>query len=311
MRFTNLQIYQFIIVALFFMISCKSKTNLVNKDNDKSKIKNALIAFDFTLENKLIPERVRFLDSLGYVGVTFPVNKASDIAKIDSYQKATFKIKDRFSIPAVFYAYNPKAKNSSETWMAIANKLAGTKTDLWVIVSKPNNQIIEKEEVLAFFNQISDYAASLNVNVIIYPHDETFIESASEALWYVKQSKRKNLFLSFHLCHELRAGNGSKMNTVIAEVAPYVKLASICGADSVMLPNQIPGFWDDAIKPLYKGNYDSSILLECLVRNGYCGPIALHTFGLKEPIEEHFSKSIEKWNQMKSEVLKRIKLNDK
>jgi sugar phosphate isomerase/epimerase len=308
MRISNQKIYRFnlIIVVLIFLISCKIKTNLVNADTDKSKIKNELFAFDFTLDKKSIPERVHFLDSLGYMGVTFPVNTLADIAKIDAYQKAIVETKSRFSIPAVFYAHNPKAKNASETWMAIANKLVGTKTDIWVIVSKPKNQIVEQKEVLAFFNQISDYADSLHLNVVIYPHDETFIESASEALWYVKQSKRKNLFLAFHLCHELRAGNGNRMNAAIAEVAPYIKLASICGADSVMLPNQLPGFWDDAIKPLYKGNYDSSLMLECLVRNGYDGPIALHTFGLKEPVDEHFNRSLLEWNRLKIKVSKEL-----
>lgn len=306
MRITKLKVYRFniIVVVLILLISCKLKTNLASADTDKSNIKNELFAFDFTLEKKTIPDRVRFLDSIGYTGVTFPANNMNDIAKIDAYQKAVAQNKGRFSIPAVFYAHNPASKNASQIWKAILNKLAGSKTDLWVIVSKPKNQLIEKEDVLLTFKKMAHYADSLHLNVVIYPHDDTLIESALDALWYVKQAKRKNLFLTFHLCHELRARNGERMNAAIAEVAPYIKLASICGADSVMLPNQLPGFWDDAIKPLYKGNYDTSIFLECLVRNGYNGPFALHTFGLKEPVEEHFSKSMLHWKRMRMKVSK-------
>lgn len=267
-------------------------------DSGESFSKNELFAFDFTLEKKSIPDRVRFLDSLGYAGVTFPVNNFADIARIDAYQKAIAQSKSQFSIPAVFYAHNPTNKSASQVWKAIANKFAGTKTALWVIVSKPSNQVVEKQDVLLQLKDMSHYADSLHLNVIIYPHDDTFIESASDALWYIKKAKCKNLFLTFHLCHELRAGNAERMNTAIEEVAPYIKLASICGADSVMLPNQKPTFWDDAIKPLYKGNYNVSNYLEYLIQHGYNGPIALHTFGIKEPVEEHFSKSIERWNTM-------------
>jgi hypothetical protein len=88
------------------------------------------------------------------------------------------------------------------------------------------------------------------------------------------------------------------MNEAIAEVAPYISLASISGANTIMDENTIPGYWDDAIKPLYKGDYDTSLFLKYLVQNGYKGPIALHTFGLKELISEHFSKSLNVWRKM-------------
>jgi hypothetical protein len=84
-------------------------------------------------------------------------------------------------------------------------------------------------------------------------------------------------------------------------VAPYIKLASICGVDSQMQDDSLKG-WDDAIKPLYKGDYNTTLFLESLVRNGYNGPIALRTFGLKEPIDKHFRKSIETWKKICDEV---------
>ena len=293
-----------IAIMLCFLNSCKPQLYLSKASSESHKQRYELFAFDFTLEKKSIKERVRFLDSLGYSGVTFPVNRIEDIHKIDEYRTAIIDNKANFLIPAVFYALNPGNANTQKTWIAILNKLAGSKTDFWVIVSKPKNKQVEKEEVLMAFRKIANYADSLHLNVVIYPHDATFIESASEALWYIKQANCKNLFLTFHLCHELRAGNATRMNAAIAEVAPYIKLASICGADSVMIPNQLPDYWDDAIKPLYKGTYDTSCFLECLFRNGYKGPIALHTYGLKEPVDEHFSKSKEKWNQMRINVLR-------
>ena len=83
-------------------------------------------------------------------------------------------------------------------------------------------------------------------------------------------------------------------------------MASISGADSIMIDNPPKAYWDDAIKPLYKGDFNTSHFLECLVNNGYKGPVALHTYGLKEPVDEHFSKSLARWQEMKQELNKHI-----
>ena len=94
------------------------------------------------------------------------------------------------------------------------------------------------------------------------------------------------------------------MNEAIAEVSPFIKLASISGSNTIMEENTIPGYWDDAIKPLYKGDNNTTLFLRYLLQNGYKGPVALHTFGLKEPIDEHFGRSLETWRKMCVEVSK-------
>jgi len=282
-----------------------------NPNNTKSGVSNLFFAYDFTLEKKSIKERVIFLDSLGYQGVTFAVNTVNDLFRIDEYQKYILsETNNRLKIPAVFYHHNLESKNNDEVWKQILNKLDGTKTDLWLIISGNSQDVKKREMVIQFLKKISDYADSIHLNVVIYPHHKTYIESASNALPYIKAAARKNLFLSFHLCHELRAGNGNRMNTAIAEVAPFLKLASISGSAIQMQDDSISG-WDDAIKPLYKGDYDTRQFLECLIKNGYNGPIALHTFGLKEPIDEHFRKSMEVWKKMCSKVSAQLRNSKK
>jgi len=301
------------IVFILLFLSFFSIASGQNRPSEKSsEINNLFFTYDFTLEKKTVKERVRFLDSIGYSGVTFPVNTPKDFEKLKEYQTLVqSETGNRLKIPAVFFSFNPENKKASENWKKLADQLSGKGTDIWVIVGKAKTETFKKEEVLQFFKDISDYCLPRKLNVVIYPHYNTFIESAAESMPYIKDANRKNLFTSFHLCHELRAENGARMNAVIAEVATYIKLASIGGADTEMKYDGAPGYWDDAIKPLYKGNYDTSTFLEDLIRNGYKGPIALHTFGLKEPIDEHFSKSLETWNKMKAEVLKRIQNDGK
>jgi len=300
-----------LLAALLLMsLTCLSVFGQTKK-NKPVEINNLFFAYDFTLEKMPVKERVRFLDSIGYQGVTFPLNTPKDIEKLKDYQHfVKSETNSQLKIPAVFFSFNPENKKS-DLWKKLADQLAGTGTDIWVIIGKGKTETFQREEVVQFFKELSNYCATLKLNVVIYPHYNTFIESAKESIPYIKEVNRKNLSTSFHLCHELRAGNGARMNEAIAEVAPYIKLASISGADTEMKYDQAPGYWDDAIKPLYKGNYDTSVFLEDLIRNGYKGPIALHTFGLKEPIEEHFSKSLETWNKMKEVVLERIRKTGK
>jgi sugar phosphate isomerase/epimerase len=295
---------------LLFIGSCDICSGQPKIHRKSLTVRNQLFVYDFTLENMTIKERVRFLDSLGYQGVTFPVNTISEIEKLKEYQQLTkSETSNRLKIPAVFFSYNPENKSSSGTWKRIADQLAGTQTDIWIIVGKGKRASFQREEVLQFFRNISDYCDVLRLKVVIYPHDQTYIESAFESLPYLREANRKNLFTSFHLCHELRAGNGARMNEAIAEVLPFIRLASICGANTVMDTNTTPGYWDDAIKPLYKGDYDVSLFLEYLIRNGYKGPVALHTFGLKEPISEHFSQSLQRWRNMAAAISTKISDN--
>lgn len=298
-------------IGLLVLMGCHSGDKKKIAKTETGAVTNALISFDFTLDKKSIHDRVAFLDSLGYQGVTFNVNRLKDIDKLKEYQnQIKLRGNEEFSIPAVFHGLNPnmfKTKRD-ELWKSIMNQLALTQSDIWVIASKGEEPYFTHDEVLKTFMDMCDYADRLHLNVIIYPHDKTFIESAAEAITYIKAANKKNLFLSFHLCHELRAGNGSRINTAIAEVAPYIKMASISGADSIMIENPPKGYWDDAIKPLYKGDFNTTLFFKRLVQNGYKGPVALHTYGLKEPVDEHFVKSMERWQQIKQEVIDLINL---
>lgn len=297
----NISIRGLLVLVTLSSVLCSCGTN------DKDQVSNLFFSYDFTLEKKTIKERVVFLDSLGYGGLTFPVNKVSDLIKIDEYrQYIASETDNRLKIPAVFYHHNMANLNAPKVWKPLVDRLAGSETDILVIISKVRKIPFDQGQVVHFFQEISDYAKDKHLNIVIYPHDKTYIESAEETLPYIQAAARDNLFLSFHLCHELRAGNGARIDAAIAKVAPFIKMASISGSNVQMQADSLKG-WADAIRPLYKGDYDLIPYLESLVRHGYRGPVALHTFGLKEPIGEHFVKSKAVWDKMCVDVGSRTK----
>ena len=100
-----------------------------------------------------------------------------------------------------------------------------------------------------------------------------------------------NLKLSFHLCHEGRAGNAYRLEEVSNKVKDYIALATISGSSEGFDKGVRAGDWSKAIQPLAESEYDLSRFIKSLKSIKYHGPVILHTFGIKEPPPEvHLKK---------------------
>ena len=140
---------------------------------------------------------------------------------------------------------------------------------LWVILRVKGGQKVERKQVVNFLRSAAQRAKAAGVELVIYPHwsgnnplNVCLIETAEEALAYVEEIGSDNLFISLHLCHEIKAGNGERLNEVAAKIKPWLRLPSINGAD-IDAVNEVAG-WKRGIQPLTMGDYDSSKLLKAL-----------------------------------------------
>lgn len=261
--------------------------------------KNPLYVYDFELKQFTIPERVAFLQKQGYAGVTFPVNTPNDFATLNKYL-ATQKQGNGYSIPAIFTSFSFVENNKNkDVWRTITDKIKDKNIKLWVIY---NGGTPARQQIIDTLKVMADYTANAGVEMVIYPHDQTLMMTLEESVGFLKEAKLTNVFTSLHLCHELRAGNAKKLLALGRKYAPYIKLATISGAD-YLVPYAHTADWKDAIKPLYMGDYDTQEFVQVLAQIGYSGPTVLHTFGIKEPApEERLSKSLTKWNEMNASV---------
>lgn len=265
--------------------------------------KTPLYVYDFELQKFTIPERVAFLEKTGFKGITFPVNNVADLQKFDQYLATTSTT--TFTIPTVFHSYNfTEGNKNQQVWKSLTDKVKGKNIKMWLTFNVDTARIktFDKNVLVAKVKEMADYMEHSGVEMVIYPHDKTLIESMAQSVEIIKAAGLKNVFTSFHLCHELRAGNAKNLLAIGRKYAPYIKLASISGAD-YMVPYQHTSNWNDAIKPLYLGDFDTQEFIQVLAQIGYTGPTFLHTFGIKKPQpEEHLSKSLEKWNEMNAKV---------
>lgn len=257
-------------------------------------IDRQLCAFDFEMDGLSVPERVELFERLGYSGVTFAVKNDAQRQKLGSYRSTTAVATGRISIPVVYFPYDfsNNAEEENEHWRKTLAVLPQG-TALWVIINEPG---ATKDKTLALLKEMANTAAASGKEVVIYPHDNTFIESAEEAIPYLESLNLPNLSLTLHLCHELRAGNGDRLLDVAVKAAPYLTFASLSGANKTMVPNKNAN-WSDAIKPLDEGDYSVEDFIHVLQKIDFKGKTVLHTFGIKQSPENHLARSLAVWEE--------------
>jgi sugar phosphate isomerase/epimerase len=250
---------------------------------------NLLFTYNFSLEAKPAAEQIDFLQNIGFEGITCLVSDANDPI-LDAYAATPAVQTGRFRVVAVYY-YMTLQQGSAHYTKDLAlllPKLKALNADLWVVASGWPGDDRQWADLL---RQTAAQAAEKGVKAVIYPHDTEYVESARHALRLIQQAGHPNLGLSFHLCHEMRAGHANDMESVIRDIAPHLQLASLSGTFTQVNDNSPT--WEDAILPLDRGDYDVQNVFRLLRQYGYHGPIALHTYGITEP--DHWQRSFRIW----------------
>lgn len=256
---------------------------------------NPFGVFDFNLRGKDPAEQIHSLDGIGFDGIAMPLNSPADLARLQAYLAAKPDLK-LFAGLVHLQADKPQAIPRAHLRL-VAAKLAEMHAKLWLIVGGTKGA---DANILAVITEVADIAAAANVGVSLYPHDNTAVETAEEALVYLKQANRPNLTISVHQCHEMRAGNTGRLDAVMDAVGRYMDIVTLCGSDKNVNDNSKD--WSDAIKPLGEGDYDPKDFLRALRRHHFNGPVILHTFGLMDKPPSHYETSFKIYQKMKAEV---------
>ncbi len=260
--------------------------------------------FDFARLGADEASQISELKSIGYGGLVLQVTKPKQLEQLHQYQAAIGD--DAFEVYAgyvvVFFGLDIAAQNAHIDNVIKALKKSNAK--LWLIL-RLRNQKLDRAEVVDFLRSAAERTKAGGVELVIYPHwnggktnNISFIESAEDAIPYVKEVQNGNVFISLHLCHEIMAGNGDRLDEVAANIKPWLRLPSINGAD-VDAVNEVTG-WKRGIQPLTMGDYDSSKLLKALKSVGYEGPVILHTWGLQDEAADHHHTSFKRFQEMKA-----------
>ncbi len=152
-----------------------------------------------------------------------------------------------------------------------------------------------EERAVDAVRTVCDWAAQSGLRVALYPHCGMYVSRPEDALRIIYEVKRKNLGMSFNLCHWLMCDSESNLQSVLQEAMPHLFMVSINGADH-------HGNWSRLIQPLGSGSYDVEGFLKTLISLGYRGPIGLQCYQIPGNPQTNLSRSMCAWREMSARV---------
>jgi sugar phosphate isomerase/epimerase len=187
--------------------------------------------------------------------------------------------------------------------------LKGRETMPWFyITSKKYKPSSKENDVFAvrILQEIADMAREYGIKVMIYPHINFWVDNVEDAVRVAEKVNRRNVGISFNLCHFL-ADQGTNADAtfipLVEKAMPYLFAISLNGADkpteAIMKSNNL---WQYFIQPLGEGNFRTDYYLNAFTERGFKGPVGLQCYSIKREKSEHLKKSITNWKNFKRKM---------
>ncbi|WP_010136340.1 sugar phosphate isomerase/epimerase family protein [Ochrovirga pacifica] len=290
-------------LVIGLLLNFSSCTLIKEKIISSEKEERPFYAYNFGLLEKQTPEeQITSLYRFGYSGITFPIANLTDIRELDRYIPKANSLAD-FKIYSVFFRYNFNQPVSfKESWKLVIDKIQNKNIDLWFVFGKMI-QGVNQEVVEAKLREVVNYATKKGVTVVLYPHSNCYFYAAEQALPLVSKINSPNLKLAVHTCHEMRAGNGFRLDEVVMNVKEYIGAITIAGADKTVDRRTFGTMDSSTIQPLEVGKFDYAPFLKALKKIKYKGPVGFINFNIKSKPEDYLPKSLKVWREWESKYL--------
>lgn len=255
---------------------------------------NAIGTFNLSFLQRDAAAQVALVEQIGYDGLM--VGTWEDRApwpKLRAYGKLPAVRAGKVQIMAILANLEVAKPATDAELNALAEVSAELHAPLWVYVH--GGRMEKAPLAVAMLRRLADACQAKGGSLVLYPHEGCVYESLEESLVILESLQRPGLTTSFHVCHELKAGNLARFDELIRRHVARLSLVSINGADLKRFAQ--PG-WDGAILPLDQGDYDVAPVVRSLQAAGYTGPVLIHTYGLKSTPEEHLTGSLRRWQEI-------------
>lgn len=242
-----------------------------------------LFAFQNGCRFENLDQEVATLKELGYVGIgSAKLDRLEE--RIAAYHKADMKVCSIY----VGVHLDQNGGRMDEGIPEAIKRLRGTGALIELTIQgKADNA---GEQVVRLVRQVADLAAEAGLKVALYPHHGFYVARISEALAVIEKVDRKNVGLTFNLCHYLMGENIADLEKTIAGVKPHLYQVTTCGADNDGKN------WKQLIQTLDKGSFDQRRLIKAMALAGFEGRVGLQCYQVEGSSAEILARSMEAWS---------------
>ncbi len=260
-----------------------------------------LYAFDnYMAAGKYTQPKVRaeVLKELGYDGMSYHGTKGI-METTEILEKAGLKLL------ATYLGVNLDADQKYDANLKNAIKqLKGKETMLWLyITSKKYKLGSDQGDAVAVetIRDIADAAHESGLKVALYPHAGCYAESFEDILRIARKVNRRNVGVTFNVCHWLKIDGDVDYRPILKKSMPYLFLVTTNGAESGDTKKM---GWDKLIQTLDKGSFDNYKLLKYLIDIGYTGPVVLQGYAIKGDPKQNLASSMKAWRKINEKLVK-------
>ncbi len=233
-----------------------------------------------------VEKRLRWAKQAGYTGQH--ELRIENVAKvIEAYDSENMRLS------AVYISADLVENNLPENLDAAFEAIKGHKPLIWLTFSgaEPSTTNFD-DKVVAIVQKVADLAAKYDMQVALYPHFKFYTEKIQDVLRIAKKANRKNIGVTFNLCHFLKVENGIEWKKALKQSGENLFAVTICGAD-------VDGEdWSALIQPLDKGTFNVAELLAYLDEIKFTGLIGVQDYGVTGDPAETLKRSFNAYQEM-------------
>ncbi|MEI7911266.1 MAG: family 16 glycoside hydrolase [Verrucomicrobiota bacterium] len=179
------------------------------------------------------------------------------------------------------------------------NQLRGRDAILWLFVTSTAHQPSDPAgdaQAVPVLREVAALAAPAGLRIALYPHAGMWIQRVDDALRVARQVERKNLGVTFNLCHWLMV-DGTDLDARLQAALPYLFVVTLNGADVGAKD------WGKLIQPLDSGTFEVSRVLAKLSELGFAGPVGLQHYGIPGDARANLQRSMNAWQRLQATPL--------
>jgi sugar phosphate isomerase/epimerase len=243
-------------------------------------------------KHRTIEEQNKMLHELGFDGVAHLWLKGLP-ERVASAKEFSL------NVTQVYFGVKLSANPTFDTSLKdVLPCLQGQNTQLALLIDggKPSDAALD-DKAIEVIEEIDTIARQSGVQVVLYPHRNSWLEKVSDAVRLAEKFSTKypdrKIGVMFNLCHWAALDKSENLEQVLTLAKPYLASVTINGTDT---PEEIQSQKGNWLQPLDSGTFDMTVLYRLLKKIDYKGPIGLQCYGIRGDAREHLTRSIKTWN---------------